>query len=216
VDRRGAVETIAEQPFGRALLVALAVGFGAYATWRIGRAAFPLRADRERPGRRWTHLGSGLLYLAVFVGVVRFLTGTAGDSRAEADSTRALMRLPLGQVLVAAVGLGVIASGGWSVYRAATGRWRNDLRRLPARAMPWATVAAVGGLAARALAHLLIGAFLWKAAWDHDPSQAAGLDETLRRVSEHPAGVAVLAGLAVGYLARSVFAVFESRYRKGT
>jgi hypothetical protein len=216
VDRKGAVEAIAEQPFGRVLLVALAAGFAGYALWRLGRAAFPPREDREHPGRRWTHLGSAIVYLGVFAGTVRFLTGTAGDTRAQADSTAAVMALPFGAALVGAAGLAVLASAGWSVRRALTKGYRDNLRRLPPKAAPWADTAAVGGLFARAVGHLLIGAFLLQAAWRHDPSESVGLDGALRAVAATAWGDALLGLLAVGYLARAAFSVFEARYRKGT
>src|SRR5215216_2332085 len=38
-NQRGALETIARQPFGKALLIATAVGLAGYAVWRLVRAA---------------------------------------------------------------------------------------------------------------------------------------------------------------------------------
>src|SRR5438552_15879581 len=76
--KKGALAALAEAPFGRVLLVALAVGFGAYALWRLGRAAFPTQDDRRHPARRLAHLGTGLLYAGVCATVIRFLTGLGG------------------------------------------------------------------------------------------------------------------------------------------
>ena len=39
-DQRGAMEKIQQQPFGHALLIAVAVGLGGYALWRFVQAGY--------------------------------------------------------------------------------------------------------------------------------------------------------------------------------
>src|SRR5688572_22248245 len=46
----GAVRTIGEQPFGRVLLMAAAVGLAAYALWRVLQAALNLEQERGAKG----------------------------------------------------------------------------------------------------------------------------------------------------------------------
>ena len=214
VGRKGALEAIAAQPLGHALLVLLAAGFAGYAAWRLGRAAFPPAEERKHVGRRWAHLGGGAAYLGVLALTVRLLFAGAHDR--DGDPTRTLMALPAGPWLVGAVGVGLLASGAWSVKRALAEDYRKNLRRMPHRAQAWADLSAKGGLFARATGHLLIGGFLVRAAWDRDASESVGLDGALRAVAESPAGRVFLLAVALGYLARATFSVFEARYRKGT
>jgi hypothetical protein len=217
LDRRGALEAIVANPFGRTLLAALAVGFAGYALWRIGRAAFPVGEDKDQPLRRVSHAASGLLYVGVSVAAVRFLTGTAGEDRLEeVDWTARAMSLPLGRAIVAAAGVAFVVAAAWSVRRAVTGRWRRSLAvgEMSKAVGRSATATGIAGLLARAVVQLLIGAFLGLAAWRHDPSEAVGLDGALKAVGDSPWGDALLAVLAAGLLARGVFSAIEARYRR--
>src|SRR6476619_1642488 len=53
-NQQGALKTVAQQPFGKFLLVALAIGLGGYAIWRLTRAGPRARGVRLglRPRRR--------------------------------------------------------------------------------------------------------------------------------------------------------------------
>ena len=45
-DHQGALQTLADEPFGWALIALVALGFGSYAVWRLVQAVF----DRDREG----------------------------------------------------------------------------------------------------------------------------------------------------------------------
>jgi hypothetical protein len=56
-DQNGAIEDVAVQPFGRFLLIALALGFAAYALWRwsvaaVGSPGAGGKTSHSRRGRR--------------------------------------------------------------------------------------------------------------------------------------------------------------------
>ena len=70
-DRTGALERIADESFGKVVLILLVAGFAAYAIWRFAQALF----DRDHEGenakalaKRTGEFGRGVLYtgLAVF------------------------------------------------------------------------------------------------------------------------------------------------------
>ena len=56
-DQSGALETIAEQPFGKILLILVAIGLAGYSLWRFFRAA--LGHGPEKRQRRRSRLSSG-------------------------------------------------------------------------------------------------------------------------------------------------------------
>ena len=59
-DKQGALREIAQQPFGKALLAVLAVGFAAYALWRLAQAVL----DRDNEGEGAKGLAKRVGYLA--------------------------------------------------------------------------------------------------------------------------------------------------------
>jgi hypothetical protein len=77
--RQGALETLADESWGKAILVGMAFGFGAYAIWRLAQAIFD-RAD-EGSGvtglaKRAGYLGRAALYGALTVTTVTLLDGS--------------------------------------------------------------------------------------------------------------------------------------------
>ncbi|MEU4268046.1 DUF1206 domain-containing protein [Streptomyces sp. NPDC026092] len=80
-DRSGAVGTIGEQPFGRALLWALVVGLAAMTLWRPAEAAFGQTVEGgDKWGRRLGSLGMAVFYTVICIGVAQtaLLGGSAG------------------------------------------------------------------------------------------------------------------------------------------
>jgi hypothetical protein len=218
-DKRGALETIAVQPFGRTLLVAVAIGCACYAAWRLLRAAVPSRSKRRAVawGKRAGYLLRGLLYAWVAYGTLRLLAGTGGEDRLdEVDATARLMSLPLGRVLVGAVGLGFLAAGVRTAWRGISGAYRKTLEmgQMSAREKKTVQVAAVLGLCARAVVWTLVAAFLLLAALRHDPTETVGLDGALRTVGAAPWGRGLLTLLALGLLAYAAYGVIEARHRR--
>jgi len=64
-DRKGALEAVSRQPFGKFLLVVMAVGFAGYALWRLAQAALDTEdegADAKGVVKRASYLARALLY----------------------------------------------------------------------------------------------------------------------------------------------------------
>jgi hypothetical protein len=78
------------------------------------------------------------------------------------------------------------------------------------------TVTSLGmaGHAARAVVFVLIGAFLIKAAVEHDASEAVGLDGALQQISQQSYGTVLLLVVAVGLLLFGAYSMIEARYRR--
>ena len=53
-----------------------------------------------------------------------------------------------------------------------------------------------------------------KAAWEHDPKEAIGLDGALRKVIQASYGPVLLTIVAGGLLCYALFCLAESRYRR--
>ena len=98
---------------------------------------------------------------------------------------------------------------------ACTGRFREDLRmeRMRKSERRLYTGLGVFGHVARAVVVVLVGVFLARAAWEHDPGEARGLDGALPELADQQYGSYLLGVVAFGLLAYSLFCFVEARYR---
>jgi hypothetical protein len=221
-DQQGALVHVAQAPFGRVLLVAMAIGIAGYALWRILQAA----CDTERKGRdasglaaRLVYAGIGAFHAVLVFGALNLLrTGDAprNSSVSAQDWTARLLGKPFGQWLVAIVGLLVIGGGCYQGYKAFTARFREELRlgEMGATTERWVVALGRGGYAARAVVFGLIGVFLLYAALRANPGEARGIDSTLATLAQQPFGPWLLGIVALGFVAYGLFLFAEARYRR--
>src|SRR5690349_1900300 len=109
-NQQGAMKTIAQQPFGKVLLLALAIGLGGYAVWRLARAAAGHgREDSDSGFDRIAGLASGLAYAALCATAIAILVGAGGGSGGSPKkATGGVLDWPAGPEIVGIVGLVLI------------------------------------------------------------------------------------------------------------
>jgi hypothetical protein len=222
-DKQGALQAVVRQPFGRVLVLLLAVGFGGYAVWRFVEAAVgPAGEAEDTTKARFKRVGyllRGGLYTFFFASAVKLFiwsNSVATSETAESDWTARVLDWPGGTWLVSAVGLGAIGAGLYIGWRGVSGKFRKRLKALemgPAVRM-WVRGVGTVGNVARMLIALMIGVFLIAAARSHDPEQAVGIDGALRRLADRPYGPTLLVLVAVGLAAYGVYSFAEARYRR--
>lgn len=217
-DREGALRTIAQQPAGEVILIAIAAGLAGYAVWRFVQAF--LDRDDEGTGlkglaKRAGFLGRGLLYAALAVLSFALVAGWGSGGGNEKQETARVFELPGGRLLVAAVGAGFLAAGLFNAYRSLTGKFRKHLREheLGKAARGWTIVVGVAGHAARAVVFSLVGVFLLRAAWQYDAQEAIGLDGALVKVAQADYGGLLLGLVAAGLLAYAAFCFVQAYCR---
>ena len=220
--REGAFEQLArEGGYGKPLLVALALGFLAYAAWRIVQAIF----DRDREGsdakalaKRAGYVGRAVIYVALAVAAIQLLDGTGGGGSSgveEKSLTARVLDYPAGRWLVGLVGLAFIGAALFNAYRAFTQKFEENWNagEMSATERTWLPRLSSLGLLARFVVFGLIGWFLVKAAWQHDPKEAIGLDGALQKVIQASYGTVLLGIVAAGLLCYALFCFAEARYR---
>src|SRR5215217_855639 len=81
-NQQGALSEIAEQPFGKLLLILMAIGLAGYALWRLVRAAIGQgpEAGRDDAKERIDGLVSGVGYAMLCVTAISILAGSGGGS----------------------------------------------------------------------------------------------------------------------------------------
>lgn len=212
-DQRGALAEVAEQPFGTALLVLLAVGFGCYAAWRAVRAVVGEEpGDEPEPHRRVADVARAVLHVGLLVSTVGLLAGggSGGSGGQEQAWTARFMAESWGRWLVGAAGVALVAGGLWLVRRGFTEKFRRHLERLRG----WVVTLGKVGHVGRGLAFAFIGGFVVRAAWRFDPNEPIGLDAALRDLASSGWGRAVALAVAVGLGAFGLFSIAESRDRR--
>jgi hypothetical protein len=211
--RQGALQAVVEQPLGRLLALAMAIGFIAFAAWRLQQAVV---AD-EWP-KRIANAARAVLYAAFFVSALPFVRhgrGHAASGKKEVDVTARALGWPGGRWLVAAVGLFIIAGGLWNGYRGLSQRYRKRLkwREVGPRMSQVIPVVATAGLVGRMLAFVLVGGFVVNAGYHHRPDEAGGLDAALFRLMARSYGPTLVALVGVGVMLYGAYSLVEARYR---
>jgi len=221
-DQSGALSHIASAPFGRSLLVVMAVGLVGYALWKMALGIL----DTEHKGTEWKGLlaravsvGVGFIYLGLAYSAMRIAMGVGnvqGSSQQTQDWTAWLMSQPFGIWLVILAGLLVIGNGLFQFYRAVKMDLCEDLDCGAMRGDQQTWVERIGraGYAARGVAFMTIGGLLVAAARHHNPSEAQGLGGALATLASQPFGPYILLLVAAGLAAYGFYALVEARYRR--
>jgi hypothetical protein len=219
-DARGAIDAVAHRPFGKALLVVLAVGLAGYAAWRFLRAAFGHHDDdgAKAVAKRVGDVARGVIYASLFVATLDVLLNDrpAGGDEKEPEWTARVLGWPMGQALVVAAGVVLIVTAAYLGWKGLTQKFEThlDTARMGPTTRRVVRALGVAGHVARMLALGLVGVFLVKAALEFDPDEAEGLDGALRRLADRPAGTAALVVVAIGLFAFGLYSLCEARWRR--
>lgn len=218
-DSGGALTTVAQQSWGAALLVLLAVGFAGYALWRFAVAAFGEKLETNEElnvAKRAWYVARGAFYAFLCWKAVDLLLGARSAETDEQEKSAELLSWPAGRWLVVAIGVGVLVYGIGSLYRGLTRKFEDDLKthQMSRRERRWITRLGVVGYSARGLVLGLVGIFFLKAGLEYDPSESKGLDGALAEVAQQPYGGALLGVVAAGLVAYGLFRIAQARYRE--
>lgn len=215
----GAFQSIGTQPFGKVLLLVLALGLACYALWKLVQSVMdPDGRGTEPHGliRRAAYVGSAFIHGGLAVVAAQEVIGTEGRKDAKDDVTAQVIGFlpPLGQILVGIVALGVLVVGLYQLYAGLSAKFEDEIRTYRMNnAARWALLTGRFGTAARALVILVAGGFLLLAAWQADPQEARGLGGALSTLQQQPYGPYLLGGAAAGLIAYAVFMFLVARYR---
>ncbi len=209
----GAIEELAQQPFGVVLVWAIALGMFLLALWQ-GAEAVQGHEDEDgakRTGKRVTSAGKAVVYVVIGISAVRKAIGS--PSSGGTDSTTAkIMDLPAGQLLVGAVGLTIAGIGTFFAVRAWTEGYMKKIGATgkEGEAYRWLGKA---GYAAKGVAFVIVGGLFCYAAVTHEAKKSGGLDQALKEVLDQPFGPVLLALIGAGFAAYGLFCFAWSRHK---
>jgi Domain of Unknown Function (DUF1206) len=217
--QRGALMTLAHEPFGQVLLIATAVGLAGYALWRLVRAGIGHGTEQTDSGfTRVAGVASGVAYAALAVTAVKILTGasSSGGSNSPKKTTAGVLGWTGGTVIIGVVGAVLIGVALFQGYKGVSKRFLDDSKtREMSRAVKRGfTAIGVFGHLARMVVFGLIGYGLVTAAVDYAPRRALGLDGALSKLAHQPYGPLLLGVVAAGLIGFALYSIADARYAK--
>jgi hypothetical protein len=217
-NQKGALADVASHSGGLVLLIALAGGFAAYASWQLTQAIYGTAADGRKTSARLTSLVRCLGYAALCATAISVLTGSSktGQAQQQAGLTARLMHHTGGRWLVGAIGLVVVIVG---VAMMVDGLRRTFVKQLQITHMERntrRTVEALGvvGSTARGIVVALAGALIIDAAATADPSKSTGLDGALRTLVHQAYGPWLLGSAALGLIAFGIYGLAAAKWAR--
>lgn len=216
-NRKGALQTIAHQPYGNVLLGAMAVGFGAYALWQLTVAGVGGSSTRHSggAGRRVIALVSGVLYGFFCVTTIALAAGSSRSSGGTSSAvgwTGKIMAHSNGRLVVGVVGAVVIIVGLVMAVRALSGRRDVPLKPMSRSIRRVVEGLAKAGLTARAIIIAAVGVFILRAAQTFNPAKIKGLDGVLQSFAHTRVGPWLLVAVAIGVVAFGLYSLTAARY----
>jgi hypothetical protein len=214
--QKGALAELAKQPFGRAMVWAIAVGMVLLVVWRGLEATVGHQEEggSDRLKKRLVSAGKGVLYAVLAVSAVKTATGSSSSGGGSDTTTAKVLNWPAGQVLVVLAGLAIVGYGGYMAYRGWTEKFREHLDaegKSGDSGRAYILFGRVGYIAKGASIALVGGLFVY-AGVTHDAKKSGGLDQALHKVLQQPFGSVLLVLIALGIGCYGLFCFARARH----
>ena len=212
-DQGGALRQIARSPGGVVSLWAVTIALAALGLWLIvGAFVIRSRDPKNRVGHRAVEIGKGLAYLLLAATALTAARGGQTNSEADVGALSAtLIAAPGGVLVLLLLAVLVMVVGAYFVAKGVRRRFVDDID-LPDGPVGRVVVAiGVFGYSAKGVALVVMGVLLAIAAAKADPSQASGLDGSLRALAQLPLGQVILLVIGLGFIAYGLYCFVRAR-----
>ena len=203
--QKGALEELASKPLGGVLLWVVAIGLFALVIWRGLQLVYG-HLDLEN---KLSAIGRAVVYLVLGISAIKVAIGSGGSSTGQQQTLSGrVMQLGGGRVLIAVIGIAIIAIGARQIHKGITKKFTEDL----IGGVSEVTIL-LGriGYVAKGIAFAVVGVLFAWAAISYDPKKAGGLDTALRTIKDQPFGSVLLTVLALGVAAFGLYCFSWSR-----
>ncbi|WBB71637.1 DUF1206 domain-containing protein [Micromonospora sp. WMMD1128] len=218
-NQNGALRTLGEQPLGKFVLVAIAVGLFAMAIWQAFQAVIghQSKTGKERIFERIASVVRVIVFTWLGWTAIKVVRdASANSSNQQQQLTEKLMASDGGRWLVGLAGLVLAAVGVGMVIYGLKKKFERNLKTGEMSRKTHQLTRRLGmvGYAARGAVFAITGLLIVVAAVKYDPEKARGLDAALRTLRDQAYGPWLLSLMALGIAAFGVYCFFQSRYRK--
>lgn len=214
-DSKGALTELAQN--GAWLLWTVGIGLVFFAIWQLILACVGytyVAKKRKRISKRIGSAARAITATAIALAAFKYATsGSAGDStEQQQELTAQVLSWPGGQLLVAAVAVGVLITAGVIIYKGVKKSFEKDLDM--SRAPSWIEPVGRIGWIGKGAAYGVIGVLIGLAAINADAEQSGGMDKALHTLAEQPYGAFLLTAVAIGIAAFGVYCFVAARALK--
>ncbi|MGB3259703.1 DUF1206 domain-containing protein [Paenisporosarcina sp.] len=215
----GALQSIAEMPFGEILLWIIGIGLIGYIVWDFIKAfKDPENEGTDAKGliKRTGYFISGVIYSNLAFGAIKLAshTGTAGGGGEKTISAK-LMEQPFGVWLVGLVGAIIIGYGLYELFSGVKEKFMEKFKtyEMNDKETKLARISGKIGLIARGVVLIMVGFFFIRTAFTHDPNHSKGLGGALSELASQPFGQFILGVVAVGLILYGIYQIIRGRYQ---
>lgn len=217
-DQFGAISTFSKLPFGQLLLWIVLIGLISYALWGLIRAVMdPFHKGTDLKGliARGGYLVSAATYASFVIPTYRLIQGgRGGTSSSQTHLVSQIMALPMGRLLVGAIGVVAIAAGLYQVYTGIESKFERQFKPYALNADQYRIAIQMGrfGTIARGIVFAIIGFFFVLAAYYANPGRAQGVNGALTFLAKQPYGLWLLGIVAVGLIAFGIYSLMAAAW----
>jgi Domain of Unknown Function (DUF1206) len=216
VSSTGALSELAQQPFGRVLLLVIAVGLFVLVLWR-GVEAVAGHRDVEGGARVAQRAGSGLkavVYGALALSALRVALGAGTQKGTSKTLTAQVLGWPGGAWIVAAAGLAMLGYGLFYAWRGLTDQHADKLAAEGTSGDAGRAYLMLGrvGYVAKGVSVGLVGALVVWAGLAHRPKATGGLDQALQKLLHQPLGPVAVTVIGLGIGCYGLFCLARARH----
>jgi hypothetical protein len=214
-DQKGALASIANQPFGKWVLIVVAIGLVGLFIWGLIRAiADPMHKGSDMKGlvERAGYLVSGIAYGSLFLPTLNLITGSSmklipSTGQSPQSAAAGIMGQPWGPYLIGLIGLILLVVGViriWDGYRAKFHE-RFKSYEMTSEQRKWAERFGRVGYIALGIVFVTVGFLAVLAATTKNPARVSGLDGALQFLAQQPYGPWLLGLVALGLIAYAIY-----------
>lgn len=217
-DKEKAFKVIYDQPFGKIILIAVAIGLLGYVTFRLFQTFADSSHKGNGPKGLIIRIGYGIsafLYLALSFYAISLSTGNSesggGDTRQ--FFINRIMEYQFGEWFVGIASLIIIGSGLNQIHKGVATRFMKSVRLTHSQYTQAFKKAGVVGYVSRGVVLCIIGYLFLQAAIQSNPSEAQGTEGAFDLL-QNTFGNILMGLVALGLVGYGVFMFVRARYER--
>ncbi len=212
--QKGAMQTLAKQPFGTVLLWLVAIGMFLLVVWRV--IEMFVGHQEYDGGKKWRKRAVSAFKAVVYgyLAVIAFRFAVDAGSGQSTNYTAKLMDQAYGRWIVGAIGVAIVVYGVSYARRGWTEKFMENLDVRGSIGEAGTAYRIVGklGYIAKGIAFCIVGGLFVAAAVTHEAKKSGGLDDALHTVLQQPFGPFLLILIAVGIACYGLFCFARARH----
>ncbi len=206
--RSDVINFLQKQPFGKFILLVVAIGIFAYAIWRF----YTVIADPDNEGdeasgilKRFGYFISSLVYLLFGVTILMTTFGIGSGGGSQQYYLAQLMQKSYGPYIIGLAGIILIGVGIYQIYKGYSGKYREDLDSFLSGQEK--TVSKIGkyGYMARGIVFGIIGWVVFNAAINQNTATVQGIQGAFSFLEQLSYGTFLMGIVAVGLMGYGIF-----------